>query len=147
MKVFLSRMIGLLSLSCLLTLGATAQVEMTWDDLEDVSYSIKNGSGDEMVWGKPKFGDSLKELDGKKVAITGYVLPITVDRKEFILSRYHFAECFFCGNGGPETIMEMKLKEDVKKPVIDRPVRFVGTLKLNKKPYELMFFLEEAEMK
>lgn len=99
-----------------------------------------------MGWGKPKFGDSLKELAGKEVKIKGYMLPITVDRKEYILSQYHFSECFFCGNGGLETVMELKLSEEIKKVILDHPVSFVGTLKLNKKPYELVYVLENARL-
>lgn len=123
---------------------ARAQVAVNWEQLGDISFAVKNSHSDDMIWNKPKFGDSLKELDGKQIRISGYMLPLTVDRKEYILSRYHFSECFFCGNGGPETVMELKLKQEIKKVVLDHPVDFVGTFRLNKTPYELVFVLEEA---
>lgn len=140
----MSRSIGLLCVMLCLSLPARAQVEVSWSQLEDLRFSVKNSSSDEMIWGKPKFGESLKALDGKQVTISGYILPITVDRPEYMLSRYHFAECFFCGNGGPESVMELSLKQDIKKPVINDPLTFTGILRLNNKAYELPFRLEEA---
>jgi hypothetical protein len=124
-----------------------AQQVIHWDELQEVSYQEGKGKDKSFDWGKPTFGDSLQLLDGKYIRIKGYMLPITVDQKKFILSRYHFSECFFCGNGGPETVIELKLKQPVKKVIIDHPVDFVGTLRLNRKAYELVFVLEEAEMK
>lgn len=146
MRRYVSWIIGFLGLSLLLNISAQAQIEITWEQLADLSYHIKNSDSEDMVWGKPKFGESLKELDGKLVTISGYMLPITVDRNEYMLSQYHFAECFFCGNGGPESVMGLTLKQDIKKPVLNDPVIFVGILRLNKKLYELPFKLEEAEL-
>lgn len=145
MRLLISRIIGLLCLSLLLQLPAQAQVEISWEQLEDMSYSIKNSDVNDLGWGKPKFGESLKALDGKRVKISGYMLPLTVDRKEYILSKYHFSECFFCGNGGLETVIELKLKQEIRKVVIDHPVSLTGIFRLNKNPYELVFVLEEAE--
>ncbi len=135
---------GIVCLLGCLGMQARAQVAVNWEQLGDISFAVKNSHSDDMIWNKPKFGDSLKELDGKQIRISGYMLPLTVDRKEYILSRYHFSECFFCGNGGPETVMELKLKQEIKKVVLDHPVDFVGTFRLNKTPYELVFVLEEA---
>ena len=65
-----------------------------------------------------------------------------------VLSANSFANCFFCGNAGPETIMDIKMKTKFKKPLKqDDRVIFRGKLKLNATDlYYLNYILEDAEV-
>ncbi|MFM8833077.1 MAG: hypothetical protein ACKOEV_05520, partial [Cytophagales bacterium] len=52
--------------------------------------------------------------------------------------------CFFCGVGGPETVIEVFLKSSVT--YTDKPVEIKGKLVLNdKNPDKMVYILEEAE--
>ena len=56
----------------------------------------------------PKVNATLKMLKGKKVILTGFIVPI--DNTSYALSKSVFASCFFCGKAGPETITGLKFK-------------------------------------
>lgn len=124
----------------LLPIIAVSQTPITWKTLSQLELVPKRGGQYE----KPRFSDALKALDGQQVTITGYMLPLTVDRDEYILSMRPYTDCYFCGGGGIETVMELKLQEKGQKFKLDDQLTFTGILRLNSKPYELIFFLENA---
>jgi hypothetical protein len=62
----------------------------------------------------------------------------------FILSSLPLNACFFCGVGGPETVIEVFLKSAVT--YTDKPVEIKGKLVLNNQnPDKMVYILEEAE--
>jgi len=62
----------------------------------------------------------------------------------FILSSLPLNACFFCGVGGPETVVEIFLKNAVT--YTDKPVEIKGKLILNdSNPDKMVYVLEEAE--
>jgi hypothetical protein len=86
-------------------------------------------------------------LEGKEVYLKGYMLAIDPEEDIFILSRNPFASCFFCGNGGPESIVELKLKPKQPNFQMDQIVTIKGRLKLNRDDiYHCNYILEEAEV-
>ena len=134
---------------CLLFISkfSFSQIEITWKDLEDVEFSdIHIEEVDEYVL-YPHFGFDVRELDGKEVALSGYILAIDPDKGFYVLSKGPFASCFFCGNGGPETIVELSLKSDKDSFFMDEFATIKGVLKLNPDDiYRCVYILEYAEV-
>lgn len=123
----------LYSLVILLALASTAlysQEELTWNDFGDVSFKPTFDTvyeGDFLV---PLFGYTIKSYDGKKISITGYFLDISGNGKLFLVSKYPMASCFFCGGGGPETVIEVNFKSRPSFKT-DQIIVVTGTLELN----------------
>ncbi|ELR69409.1 hypothetical protein C900_05099 [Fulvivirga imtechensis AK7] len=131
---------------CMLTASmASAQTEITWKTLGDVKFTDKYSEEVEAYYYYPHFGPTVKDLDGQEVYIKGYMLPINPKENIYILSKYPYASCFFCGNGGPESIVELKLRPDHPKFRMDQIVTIKGRLKLNRDDiYQCNYILEDA---
>lgn len=97
----------------------------------------------------PIFHPEVRALSGKPVEIQGYVIPFeeTQDESILVLSAFPFSSCFFCGNAGPESVMDIQLAPQARKQQFkqDDQVRFRGRLRLNDEDvYYLNYILEEA---
>ena len=106
--------------------------ELTWKDLTDVEFKdVYVDELDSYYW-KPIFGPLVKELEGGKFHITGYVIPVDIDEDFYVLSRYPFANCFFCGGAGPETVVDLQFEgHSPREYATDERLSFAGELKLN----------------
>jgi len=125
-----------------------SQTKITWETLSDVRFSEKFSEEEQAYYYYPHFGSSVKSLEGKEVYIKGYILIIDPNDDFYILSRYPYAACFFCGNSGPESIMELKLKPGYPKFKMDQIVTIVGRLKLNQDDiYQCNYILEDAKVR
>lgn len=114
----------------MLTLACFGQKDITWEDLSKVTFAVKHFPSEGADFLAPTFSNSVKALDGQKVTITGYFLNISPAENLFILSKNPIASCFFCGNGGPETAIELHFgKKQVFKT--DDIVAITGTIELN----------------
>ena len=124
-----------------------SQTEISWTDLEDVEFSdVYIEEIDEYVL-YPHFGFDVIELGGQEITLSGYVLAIDPDKGFYVLSKSPFASCFFCGAGGPETIVELSLKSDKDSFFMDEFATIRGTLKLNADDiYRCVYILEDAEV-
>jgi len=113
-----------------ITSFSAAQEELTWFDFADVEFKREYNELYEMYFLVPKFGESIKSYEGKKISIKGYFLDIAGNGQISLLSKRPMAQCFFCGGAGPETIIELYFKD---KPSFktDQIVILTGTLKLN----------------
>ena len=87
-----------------------AQTEITWDDLADVEFEEIYSEEIDGLLLYPHFGFSVRELEGKQVLLRGHILTIDPSESYFILSKGPIWSCFFCGAGGPETVVELNLK-------------------------------------
>jgi len=102
--------------------------ELNWNILGDIKYVSKKD---------PRYGEisfpvvnlKLKVLQGKKITMTGFIVPI--DNKTYALSKNVFASCFFCGQAGPETIMGIVFKGETPKLKTDQYVTLEGTFRYN----------------
>ncbi|MBQ0116517.1 MAG: hypothetical protein KBS98_01230 [Flavobacterium sp.] len=102
--------------------------ELTWNLLGEIKF-IKNP---DKVYGEvmtPVINTKLKAKKGKKVRMTGFIVPI--DTKTYALSKNVFASCFFCGQAGPETIMGIKFSGGTPKLKTDQYVTLEGTFRYN----------------
>src|SRR5688572_1590691 len=92
----------------------------------------------------PTFPAELKALVGKEVSIQGYYVPFAPDGGNYIiLSKFPMSQCFFCGGGGPESIVEVYFAKDIPKFQVDDLVTVKGKLKLNSTNDEQSFFIME----
>ncbi|MGS2763223.1 hypothetical protein [Sinomicrobium sp. M5D2P9] len=110
--------------------SAKAQEKVTWQDLADVTFTSKYFDTTDDYFLVPDFGKNVKELEGKQISITGYFLSLSPEDGIYMLSQNPMASCFFCGGGGPESVLEIKFQ---KKPSFktDEVVTITGVLKLN----------------
>lgn len=120
----------------------------TWSTLANVSY--KNTEDEFGVISLPIFSEEIKEMEGEEITVPGYIVPAggldaVFQPNHFILSSLPLAACFFCGSGGPETVVEVYLEEPIE--YTDTPVKVKGTLTLNAHDmYQLMYILEDATL-
>jgi hypothetical protein len=121
--------------------------ELTWKLLEDVTFKDVYLESLESYYWKPTFGPTVKAAAGKPYFITGYVIPVDIDENFYVLSRYPFANCFFCGGAGPESVVDLRFKGN--KPArpyqTDERRTFAGTLRLNADDiYQMNYILDGA---
>jgi hypothetical protein len=114
-----------------------------WRILADVSFKSKTEGKYKVEY--PVFGKQLQALDGKVIALRGYVLPVEVSQpNQFIFSLYPYSSCYFCGGAGPETVVEVNAKSKI--PYSSKPVTIRGKFRLNERSYDqMMYILDEAE--
>ena len=117
-----------------------------WKTLEDVSYEVTQDEyGDLYV---PVFSPEVQKYKGEWVEVEGYIIPFEgmFKPEQLILSALPISECFFCGAGGPETVMEITMKKGKKVKYTSKRVKIKGKLILNRdNPDKLMYLLEEGE--
>lgn len=92
----------------------------------------------------PEFGSIMQSLEGKIVALSGYVLPL--EDNYFVLSMKPMASCFFCGGSGPQSIVDLKFKGP-RAFKMDTYLTFKGKLRLNATNLEELFYiLDDADV-
>jgi hypothetical protein len=142
-------------LLCLLflSLGTQAQTKVSysgypslvWPKLYDIQYVKQTDASGE--YEKPIFSKDVRALEGKLVSLPGYIVPFaagTTKTKQFILTSLPLNACFFCGVGGPETVVEVYLKEPLS--YTEKLIEVKGVLRLNdSNPDNMIYRLEQAE--
>jgi len=126
-------------------INSIAQVPSVWKNLAEVTYKISEDNFGELYI--PVFSENTKKLEGKVVEADGYIIPFEgmFKPEHIILSSLPLAECFFCGSGGPETVMEVMMASPVK--YTSKRVKVRGTLTLNSKdPEKLMYIMKDAKL-
>jgi len=122
-----------------------AQSFLEWSDLsEGISLELPSPDVIFPEFQKATFTSKMKALEGKKVVITGYLLVLDGEQSKYLLSKNPMASCFFCGNGGPETVLDLKFSQ---KPSfeMDELLSVEGILHLNANDAELCYYrLEKA---
>ena len=117
---------------------------LVWPKLYDIKFEkAKDNLGE---YEKPIFSQAAKTLNGKVISLPGYMVPFEKGNqgKKFILTSLPLNACFFCGVGGPETVVEVYLKESIS--YTEKPIEVKGILRLNDKdPDKLIYILEQAE--
>lgn len=114
----------------LLTSFCFSQQKVTWEDLALVRFSKKHALKDNTNVLYPIFLKPVKDLENKRITVTGYFLDLLNQKNIYVLSKGPMAACFFCGVGGPETAIEIMF--DKKQPFkTDDIITVTGILKLN----------------
>jgi hypothetical protein len=116
---------------------------LIWPTLYKVEYEKAKGSEG---FDKPVFNEKTKILEGKKIVLPGYMVPFNdgIKSQNFMLSSLPLNACFFCGIGGPETVVQIFTSD----PIIytDRPVEIQGILRLNDSDPEKMIYILESSV-
>ena len=125
-------------------------VDVTWPLLAQVEFEEKYSEEIQAYVPYPKFAPMVRALDGKEIIIQGYLIPVDEsgsDDSILVLSANPFSSCFFCGAAGPESVMDVIVKEKLKRVKTDQVAVFKGRLKLNDSDlYYLNYILEDAEL-
>ncbi|MDB2675743.1 hypothetical protein N9Y90_04395 [Flavobacteriales bacterium] len=122
-----------------------SQTVIDWSTLSDISFSDVYMDEVDEYFLYPHFGPSVRELEGKEIIIRGFVLAIDPTDNYYILSKGPFSSCFFCGVGGPETVIELDMKSKNKVFIMDEVVTMRGILKLNADDiYHCNYILKDA---
>jgi hypothetical protein len=120
-----------LFLFSLISVSAFSQKTIAWKDVMDIYAKEVRFSEKNPTLAIKGQGMSLKEIEGKKITITGYFLDLDPDGEWFMVSKNPFATCFFCGGAGPETVIELLKYKNVKKKFkTDDIVTVTGTIKM-----------------
>ena len=121
--------------------------ELTWAELADVDFKdVYLEELDSYYW-KPEFGPQVLAAEGEDVYITGYVIPVDLDEDFYVLSRYPFANCFFCGGAGPESVIDLRFADSEHRTYqTDERLTFHGNVRLNADDvYQMNYILEGTE--
>ena len=125
-----------------------AQGLIGWENLQDVKFNWEYRPEVNAKVEMPVFGKKLLSLEGSVIELSGYNIPVTINRKEIILSKEPFASCFFCGgNGGPGSVVQVRFKQVPGRFKQDEIVHVKGKLKLNPDDFDnMVFILTDAEV-
>jgi hypothetical protein len=106
--------------------------KVSWDFLKkNVEFTERYNESVDMLLFYPTFTEKIKELDGRNLQIEGYMIESDVSAGIYILSRYPMAQCYFCGGAGPESIVEIQLKNKSKRYRTDQIVTMSGVFRVN----------------
>jgi hypothetical protein len=120
-------------------------VVLTWEMLFKVVFEEKYSKKYKMKINVPDFDPTLQALNKKEVLITGFVIPTGIDNNSFVLSQNPYASCFFCGQGGVETVMTIKYKGKAPRYKTDDYITLKGIFELNSTNIEeFIYILNDA---
>lgn len=122
------------------------QTFLDWSDLSN-GISIEPASPEAIFPGfqKANFSSKMKALESEQVIINGYLLILDGKQSAYLLSKNPMASCFFCGNGGPETVVDLQFSQ---KPsfAMDELLSVEGILYLNEDdPNACYYRIEKAD--
>ena len=123
------------------------KIVVSWEDLLDIRFEKKPHELLDSL-DIPVFNDKIKAINGREIIMEGFYIPVeeTGDENIVILSAFPFAECFFCGQAGVESIMDILIKEKLPPIKTDAKVRFTGKFRLNPDNFDfLIYILDDAE--
>lgn len=128
-------------------LAQAPATESLWKTLSKITYIKEYDEFLGFKVDKPVFSEAIKSLNGKEVTVKGFIIPVEgyKGHKEFILSAFPYANCFFCGGAGPESVMEVTAIEPVNYTA--EMITLKGKLVLNSTDVnKLMFALTGAKL-
>lgn len=104
-------------------------------------------------WGmevdKPIFSPALEAMEGSTIELHGYIIPIEgmKSQSHFMFSAFPVNMCYFCGKAGPESVIEVFMKDGEKVTFTEDKIWLSGRLKLNAfDPTSSIYVLEHAEL-
>lgn len=135
-------------LLCLAPFLASAQSDPAenWQKLLSTTFLSSTEAGFGMELPRPVFPAEVKALAGKEIELTGFIIPFDglFSPQHLMLSFMPVEICYFCGQSGPETVVEVFLAEPME--YTKEPIRIKGVLQLHTEPLEtLIFVLDKAE--
>ena len=105
--------------------------EMNWQQLSRVTFKDTWTDTYKMKTERAIFDTSIKKMRGKTISIAGFLIPTTTYGNEYVLSENPYSGCYFCGNAGIESVIELKFKGNDIRYKLDRFIKVEGILALN----------------
>ena len=121
------------------SLLSNAQMSLTWSDVQTTQFEIIT-NGENAGLYKPKFQKTIKPYENQEVVIAGFIVPMDIENNLYALSLNPFTSCFFCGNAGPNTVIELSFTKKQGKFLVDQYVIIKGVFKLNRDDHNELFF-------
>lgn len=115
-------------------------VNISWKSLSETSFSEYFNETKNIWTLEGLFPMSIKELNGSDVKITGYVIPLDIKERSYVLSAYPYSSCYFCGGAGPESIVNLQLNDLKDYIETDAIKTFSGVLVLQSRPKNGFYF-------
>lgn len=115
-------------------------VNISWKSLSETSFSEYFNETKNIWTLEGLFPMSIKELNGSDVKITGYVIPLDIKERSYVLSAYPYSSCYFCGGAGPESIVNLQLNDLKDYIETDAIKTFSGVLDLQSRPKNGFYF-------
>lgn len=124
----------------ILLMSGQTPIQNPWDLLGTTTIRQGHDSFLDEPIDLPVFPEKLKKWDGKEITLEGYIIPLKQGSQDyFVLSRFPYQSCFFCGAAGPETVVEVYSDREVR--FTDEKVSVTGMLELNEDDPLHLFFL------
>jgi len=125
----------------------SSQTIITWEVLKNVDFDEVWSEEFQSYYMVPKFGKAITALDGKEIQIRGFIIPVDIVQDYYVLSANPYSSCFFCGQAGPESVMEIQMIKQYDGLRMDQVITFKGKLRLNVDDiYQLNYILEDAQV-
>jgi hypothetical protein len=120
-------------------------VVLTWEMLFKVIFEEKYSKKYRTKINVPSFDPTLQVLNKKVVLVSGFVIPTGIGNNTFVLSQNPYASCFFCGQGGVETVMTIKYRGKTPRYKTDDYITLKGIFELNSTNIvEFIYILNDA---
>jgi len=97
----------------------------------------------------PTISKSTNELNGQRVMLKGFIIPLTgkVEQSHFMFSKFPQNMCFFCGKAGPESAIQVFMKDGKKLPFTSDKIILQGKLIIhNDNSSGLLYTMEDGEI-
>ncbi len=138
---------SLISILLFSSYNFSAQNIITWDLLKNVDFDEVWSEEFQAYYMVPKFSKAIQALDGKEIQIKGFIIPVDIVQDYYVLSANPYSSCFFCGQAGPESVMEVQMIKQYEGLRMDQIITYRGKLRLNTDDiYQLNYILEDAEV-
>lgn len=106
-------------------------IPITWKTLADVTFKERLSLQQKDFIKIPTFGPKVTQLEGKRVQIKGYMIPVSLPDELYVISEKPMSSCFFCGSAGPETLLELEFEKKPRRFKTDEIRTVSGVLQLN----------------
>ncbi len=96
----------------------------------------------------PNIHPAAQQLAGSEIALEGFILPLEGKKAQshFMFSIFPINMCYFCGRAGPESVIEVFMKDKTTVPFTDNKIWLKGVLRINDSdPQSNIYTLENAE--
>ena len=116
-----------------------------WGTLSMLKYD-RNADG--TINPEGKFLPMIQKLEGQEVVLRGYMIPLSGKRAQsnFMFSAYPYANCFFCGQAGPESVMEVFMKDDKAIEFSENLIELKGIFHFQPTIGDITYHMEQAQV-
>lgn len=96
----------------------------------------------------PNIHPAAKKLNGEQIQLEGFIIPLEGKKSQshFMFSAFPINMCYFCGRAGPESVIEVFMKDGESLPFTDKKIWIQGELRVNEHdPQSNIYTLNYAE--